>query len=283
MFSLPLEPLPRLTSAYDIERQTVWSCADEQNILVCVLEGSCAFSVLNEDLTLSAGQVLLLPARREYRRRPLDNKPCRFVYLHFTGDVTVCREDETFEQVLMADTNETALYLNRLSDFSARFDELKMLLQRILTATAHHESLIASLCLTELLAMMHAQATSAYRIPPETRMTGFPEPLKAAVDHIRRHFAEKLTLPLLADTAGLSQQHLNRLFHKHLSRSAMEYVNHVRISHAEELLRSSNLTMEEIAYKLGFSSPAYFCRVFKKVKGLPPGDERNRIRNFKGK
>ena len=282
MFSIPLEPLPKLTSAYDIERQTVWSCADEQNILVCVLEGSCAFSVLNEDLTLSAGQVLLLPARREYRRRPIDNKPCRFVYLHFSASISVCPESETLQQALTAETSETTLYLNRLTDFSARFEELRTLLQRILTTYAHHEPLIASLCLTELLAMMQSQALSAYRISPEPRMAGFPEPLRAAVEHIRRHFQEKLTLPLLADTAGLSQQHLNRLFQKYLSQSAMEYVNHVRISHAEELLRSSNLTMEEISYKLGFSSPAYFCRVFKKVKGLPPGDERNRIRNFKG-
>ena len=60
----------------------------------------------------------------------------------------------------------------------------------------------------------------------------------------------------------------------------VEYINHVKILHAIDLLRTSNLTVEEISYKLNFTSASYFIRVFKKHNGNTPNEERQRIKNF---
>ena len=60
----------------------------------------------------------------------------------------------------------------------------------------------------------------------------------------------------------------------------VEYINHVKILHANELLRSSSLTIEEISYKLGYESSSYFGRVFKKYNGRTPIEERKRIKTF---
>ncbi len=46
------------------------------------------------------------------------------------------------------------------------------------------------------------------------------------------------------------------------------------------MLRTSELTVKEIAYSLGYDNPGYFCRLFTKLENISPGDMRKRIRRF---
>ena len=270
MYRISLAPLPTLTASYEIERQTVWSCADKQHILVLMLEGACVFTLPGQSVTLRQGQALLLPGGTAYTRSPHGEKPCRFAYLHFTAELRPSRERA-----------ENALNVETVTDLSGEEADVRFFLDKALRTATPEDRLIASLALTQLLALMSRRVTAPYHIASQPGMDRFPPPLKLAVEYLRTHYAEKLTLPALSSLAGISPQHLNRLFGQYLSCPAMAYLSRVRLMHATELLRSSNLTIEEIAYVSGFSSPAYFCRLFKKVKGLTPGGERERIAHFK--
>lgn len=58
----------------------------------------------------------------------------------------------------------------------------------------------------------------------------------------------------------------------------VDFLRHIRISRAEELVAKSNMSFSEIAYSIGFSDPKYFGRCFKKETGMSPSEYRNKVR-----
>lgn len=103
----------------------------------------------------------------------------------------------------------------------------------------------------------------------------------AAVSYILENYSsQSLTVGEIADSAGITEVHLRRIFSARASISPMRYVNHLRIEKAKNMLLDSNCTVSEVAYLSGFSDPYYFSREFKKRIGLSPSEFRiakNRI------
>ena len=78
------------------------------------------------------------------------------------------------------------------------------------------------------------------------------------------------SLPGLADIAHLSERHLSRLFREHVGQSVVDYVNLMRVTLAQELLKQSRLDMESLAQRSGFASSRHMRRVFAQHHGLSP-------------
>lgn len=74
----------------------------------------------------------------------------------------------------------------------------------------------------------------------------------------------------IARAAGVSRSHLYRAFISNMGRSPIDYLTQYRIDEACALLKSSALSIAEIAVSVGFFDPFYFSRVFKKNVGVPP-------------
>ena len=78
----------------------------------------------------------------------------------------------------------------------------------------------------------------------------------------------------VAEAAHVSEDYLSRIFHKEMGLSPWEYLSHHRIALAVTLLRQSSLSINEVASRVGFSDQAYFCRVFRKIRGVAPSQIR---------
>ena len=94
--------------------------------------------------------------------------------------------------------------------------------------------------------------------------------IKNAIKFIQRNFSDSIDVMDIASHVGLSRSHLYRIFMKHLNLSPNEYLTQYRINQACLLLRTSDLSVGEIASSVGFDDQLYFSRVFKKTKGVPP-------------
>lgn len=79
----------------------------------------------------------------------------------------------------------------------------------------------------------------------------------------------------LAETLGMSRSSLNRKMRDMLQTTANNYIREVRIEKAEELLRTSSLQINEICYKVGFQTPSYFIKCFRKKYGKSPNEYAN--------
>jgi AraC-like DNA-binding protein len=77
--------------------------------------------------------------------------------------------------------------------------------------------------------------------------------------------------------AGMSISTLNRRLHKITSKAACQFIREIRLQKAMELLMQQTYTASEVAYRVGFGSPAYFGKCFHDFYGFPPGEVRNRM------
>ena len=95
-----------------------------------------------------------------------------------------------------------------------------------------------------------------------------------AVDFIDINFHDPITLDQLSGTAGVTKQHLCRLFKSSLGCRPMEYITKRRLKEAKHLLIHTTLPIETIAEKVGFCSAGYLSQMFRRYNGITPGEYR---------
>ena len=101
--------------------------------------------------------------------------------------------------------------------------------------------------------------------------------LRKAMDYIHKHLADNLRASDAAHAVGVSTRTLSRLFSES-GTTLSNYLCYQRIIRSLELIADNTLSIKQIAYDTGFSSPANFNRAFKQVMGLPPKEMRLRHR-----
>lgn len=92
---------------------------------------------------------------------------------------------------------------------------------------------------------------------------------------MEENYSQPITLAQLIERSHMSQTSLIRTFQRVLARAPMEHLIRIRISAAQRLLRSTDLTITDIAFQCGFNDSNYFSRQFKKVIGAGPRNFRN--------
>ncbi len=100
--------------------------------------------------------------------------------------------------------------------------------------------------------------------------------VSTAIAEINERFGESdLNLESVAASLFISQSRLSRIFHKVTGESFPDYVREVRLRHACELLKNSQLTNEEIVRRCGLKDVPSFYRLFKSCMGMTPGKYRS--------
>lgn len=94
--------------------------------------------------------------------------------------------------------------------------------------------------------------------------------LQMAVDAMATHLEDPLSETQLAVVSELSVRQLQRLFRNEVGESVMSYYRRIRAQRADELIRTSRMTLADIAARTGFSSASHLCRVYRREFGVPP-------------
>ncbi len=100
------------------------------------------------------------------------------------------------------------------------------------------------------------------------------EKLVHVTNYIDAHRNEDLTMEQLADLAGFSKYHFERLFKSCMGISCYQYITKRRVMMAQELLSDTDLSVTDIAMQSGFFSLSTFNRVFKDMNGCSPTEYR---------
>ncbi len=87
----------------------------------------------------------------------------------------------------------------------------------------------------------------------------------------------KIALAELAELAGLEERTLLRRFKKATGLTTGEYVQRMRVNRAKEMLQTTILPVDRIAWDVGYSDTSTFRKLFQKLVGLPPGEYRARF------
>lgn len=112
--------------------------------------------------------------------------------------------------------------------------------------------------------------------PVRNKDTDFYDLTHRVVSYILQNFSQPLTLEETAKQLGVNKFYLSRTFSEKLHTGFNDYLNSVRISHAQDLLSSTDKPITEIAFDCGFESQRTFNRAFLKACSMSPREYRNR-------
>lgn len=117
---------------------------------------------------------------------------------------------------------------------------------------------------------------------PETNITRnitpLTPPIMDAIVFIEDNYAKNPTLEQVARVVGFSTAYFSRLFSSQLGMSYTEYLDNIKIRHAQILLTQSKKTIMEIAEETGYCHGNYLNSQFKKKVGMTPGEYRKQHR-----
>lgn len=103
---------------------------------------------------------------------------------------------------------------------------------------------------------------------------GFNLHVEQALGILQTHVFGQVTLGALCEQLKITEEHLIRLFKRQLGMTPMRYLSNLKLETATSLLLNSDLSVKEISWKLGYSSPYHFSRSFKVYSGATPTEYR---------
>jgi len=218
--------------------------------LTFVVDGKADYFVNDIKVTVEAGDLLYIPAgstraAHTYKASPMHAYPFNF---HWEAPYN--------DTQLPFGVVTKQLISKEILDYIREFKQVWMNQQPFYQLQAR--------ALFELI--LHRLLTSYYRMseaPVDPR-------IQKVMRHVTEHYAETITLQDMASQLQLHPVYLGRLFKQHTGTSFKEYVNRIRINHAEMMLASGDFTVTETAERCGFYDISYFSHWFKTVKGYPP-------------
>ncbi|MCZ2258508.1 helix-turn-helix transcriptional regulator [Sporosarcina sp. G11-34] len=103
----------------------------------------------------------------------------------------------------------------------------------------------------------------------------WPVAISNAVAFIDINYHNHITLDDIVAASELSKYHFSRLFNKYINLTPIQYLTNIRINKSIDLLKNKTLSIDEIAFKVGFSNGNYFGKVFRSYLDISPGEYRN--------
>lgn len=145
--------------------------------------------------------------------------------------------------------------------------ECERLLQKIIQIYFQNKDPLSKMELNNLLVslllhIIHAGEKSSGR--------AYSDRITKIIHYIDENLFEMLDLEFLADKCNLSVSRFKHLFKEETGIPPSEYIIRKKIEKAHEMMEDSKFSIKDIAYDLGFSSPAYFSTVFKQYNGYSP-------------
>ena len=114
------------------------------------------------------------------------------------------------------------------------------------------------------------------RVAKKKQEPRYSKPILVALDYIYLHLQQTIAVEDVAAHVGLHRSYLSILFRRETGVSLSDYFREKRIEAAQNMLRFSGFTLQEISSYLAFNSQSHFASVFKKYTGLTPGAYRQK-------
>lgn len=154
--------------------------------------------------------------------------------------------------------------LNEKINFSFLCDnkEIISIVEKLISAHLNHNPLYTQGTAYQLLSLLieNGSTSSNVRIIK----------IQQILDYLQNHYSENLTIGELCEKFGYSKEHFCRVFKSTTNMTFSIYMQITRVEKAKKLLQETNLDINTISEKCGFSDPCYFTKCFKKYTEYTP-------------
>lgn len=239
-----------------------------KNVEVCMMtDGECDIVVNGENVTVRTGEMMVIFPHMIHSVHMRSSRPASFLQIHFRPDSFSGVDPEVAEKVKFLGymIDERSAYL--LQPFSPG---LRACVERICgemhTKADEFCVPLAKIYIYEMIYLLSREISQGYR-----RIFVIENPLVIqAVQFISDHMGEKISLTDVADACHVSSRYLSTVFKDIMNITVNDYINVAKVDQAMRWLTASNLSITEIASRLGFSSAQYFSTVFKRYTHVTP-------------
>lgn len=200
----------------------------------------------------------------------IHGKDMEVVVLQFGGEIIENRARETVE---LSHIDRLLKASNRGLDFplQTRIAAGKLLINMTDTTGLKRYNLLLELL--DLLGRSSFETLSSEFYAPNYSQT-YEHRIGKVFEHIHTHYDRSLSIDELADVASMNAASFCRFFKKTTGKSAINYINELRIGKACNLLNDPNLAIGDVAFKTGFNNVTHFNRCFLKCKQTTPSNFR---------
>lgn len=91
-----------------------------------------------------------------------------------------------------------------------------------------------------------------------------------SIAYIEKNYTKDITLEKVSSMVGLTPQYFSSYFKEEMDITFTEHITKLRIEKAKELIRNSQMSIQEVCFFVGYHDPNYFSRIFKKYVGCTP-------------
>lgn len=239
----------------------------DDNIIIHCLDGQGWLETPHWEGNVAAGQVILLPRGVPHHYASSEDAPWSIDWCHFAGlqaDEYLFNMDYLQEQPVKS--------LGALPQLQAQF---RLLLNTASAGynlkTMIHAANILKQLLTHIGSILNESASKQHRQFDLDRMQSF----------MLQNLDKALSLDDLAAVANLSKYHFSKKYQQVAGYSPIRHFLSMKIEYASYLLETSELSIQEIALRVGYDDSLYFSRLFKKITGHAPRQHRQTQKNGK--
>lgn len=235
------------TPPYFTERENLPSF-----LLILTLSGRGILEVRGQQEELLPGSCMFLDCMEHHRYSTPVGESWEFLWLHFSG----AGSPGYFEAFSRSGSH--TVFPKDPEGFAGT---LRQILAFQKEGTVNGE-LQSSLCIAQLLTELLMAATPAISL-----RAAWPGYIKDVVREVEQSFSEDLSLDLLARHNSVSKYHLSREFKRFVGLTLTDFLLRVRLNHAKELLRFTDLPVGQVAEQCGFRDASHFIRMFRLREG----------------
>jgi AraC-like DNA-binding protein len=202
--------------------------------------------------------------RHSYRYGPVDKLGWHHFWVTFRG----ARAQRIMEKGFMPLSSKGYFPILHAAQMQEEFGSLIELVRR--NKTQEHPRAVA--LLESILAIAWEDKLSGQkRVHPEYSV------IAEAVSYLQKYVYQEPDWNLLSNRAGMSYSKFRKLFRELEKDSPHDYFLRCRMRVAAELLRNTQLTVKDVAYRFGYDDVGQFSKLFKQKIGLPPSQFRGRV------
>ncbi|MEE0954734.1 MAG: AraC family transcriptional regulator [Eubacterium sp.] len=236
--------------------------------LIRVLKGRLIVTLDEREFTLSEGELAFVHGGELHSGRPEND--CVYECLDFNLNAFL-RHNPACSAYIQKIIDRSAMIF---SYFSAEYHDIHHIIEHIFSAIRDRKEGYELTVYGELYHFFGICFEEHYyqQARPENRR-GYRKvmQLKTIIGFIDENYASPITLDDMASTVNMSPKYFCRFFQQMTHHTPIDYLNLQRIEHACYRLSTTEESVTDIAFSCGFNDPSYFIKLFKRYKGITPG------------
>ena len=237
--------------------------------LIFILEGNVDISVEQKVSHLKAEDILVVNANKHHTLKASEGQLIMRLMIHYK---MACEAFQGENVIFWCDSSVSK---------NEKYNELRIILKRLLKHYAEKENYEKTfgfmadcyLILHHLTANFMVKSTDIQNSEEGDR---YEERLNQINQYINTNYDQPISMKDLSEKLFLSNGYLSRFFKKNYGMSFAGYLTNVRVFHAADELLYTDAPITVVAYDCGFTSAAFFNKVFKNAYGVTPSEFRRR-------